>query len=172
MALIAAMPDGPSAPAGKNFRPDAPAASACSASVGVKTPGMVTMPRARAAPMTAGSTFGLTHQPTAGICDAAAIGLCQHRARPDQAARAVTRGKLIDRAQGVGGIERHLDRLEAFLDQRVADRLDLARPDAAQDGDQIAGEFRPARFGMRVQTGVLSIESSPARIAPMAAVTR
>lgn len=37
------MPAGPSTLAGKNFRPLAPAAVADSASVGVKTPGIVTM---------------------------------------------------------------------------------------------------------------------------------
>ncbi|MCY1297362.1 hypothetical protein D9M70_467990 [compost metagenome] len=69
------MPDGPSTLAGKNLRPVAPAAAAESASVGVSTPGMVTMPFCAASEITAGSTFGLTINwpPTSASCSTCAV---------------------------------------------------------------------------------------------------
>ncbi len=59
-ARIADTPDGPSTLAGKNFSADAPAAIAWNASVGVKTPGIVTMPCAAARRSTDASTLGET----------------------------------------------------------------------------------------------------------------
>ena len=57
---MAVIPAAPSTLAGKNLRLEAPALAASSASVGVKTPGIVTMPRARALAMISGSTLGVT----------------------------------------------------------------------------------------------------------------
>ena len=54
------MPCGPSTLAGKNLSADAPIRSANRASVGVKTPGIVTRPSSLACPMTSSSMFGLT----------------------------------------------------------------------------------------------------------------
>ena len=57
---MAVIPAAPSTLAGKNLRLEAPALAASSASVGVKTPGIVTMPHARALAMISGSTLGVT----------------------------------------------------------------------------------------------------------------
>src|SRR6218665_2026130 len=72
---MALMPDGPIMLAGKNFRPVAPALAATRASVGVRTPGIVTMPFTRAATMTSGSAFGLTISlpPAASSCSTSSV---------------------------------------------------------------------------------------------------
>ena len=67
-APIAAIPFGPSTLAGKNFSAEAPARIARKASVGVKTPGMVTMEKSAARASTAASTLGLTSSRPPAAC--------------------------------------------------------------------------------------------------------
>ena len=55
--------------AGKNLRPEAPALAASSASVGVKTPGIVALPRAQAAGNDIGIDVGSYQQPAANVME-------------------------------------------------------------------------------------------------------
>ncbi len=157
-ALIAAMPFGPSTLAGKNFSADAPQAIAMKASVAVKTPGMVTMPKCSARCITAGSMLGLTSNRPPALSSSSTCDGFSTVPAPTSAAAGSDFGQQLDRAERVGRVQRHFDRLDAGLEDGRADGQRLVGAQAAQDGDQIAAERRK---GSGSSAPPLSVQPQP-----------
>ena len=137
------MPDGPSTEAGKNFSAEAPERSARKASVGENTPGIVTMPLLTAIASTSVSTLGTDHQAPANIRHTGAVGRGEHGTGADQGSFPEALAQPLDRDERLGRIQRHLDHLEATLDQCFNNRLCLVRLDATQDRHKGTSDIGP-----------------------------
>ena len=136
--------------------PRRPTLIARKASVGVNTPGMVTMREIGGARQHGGVDIGADQQPAAGRMQAARR---RRRSSTVPAPTSALSGRSativsIER-NGSRRIERHLDRLDAGLEHGAADRLRLIGREAAQDGDDAALELRPGRaHALALRAGV------------------
>ena len=85
---------------------------------------------------------GADQQPSAGAVEGVDLPDRQHRAGADQRRFRQRFCQQLDRAERVGRVQRHLDRLDAGLEDRGADGERLVGLHAAQDRDEPAAEFR------------------------------
>src|SRR5204863_9019737 len=119
----------------------------------------------------------------AGAPDVVDLRGDEHGARADQTRGGQGRAEQGDAREGVGRAERDLDDAEAGGEQRGTDLGDLARGDAAEDGDQAgpAQEIdqhvwlrgtRPAEHATRQRPRSVAPEAIAARACPKAASAR
>jgi hypothetical protein len=134
------IPEGPSTLAGKNLSAEAPAAQAARASVGVNTPGMVTMPSDAALVDHLRLDIGAHHQPPPDIIQPVDIfhGTDTVPAPISTLFRVRVLGGQFDRAERVRRVERDLDGREAGFDQAVDNRFGFRGFDAAKDRNKTA----------------------------------
>ena len=128
------MPDGPRTDAGKNSAPR-PAAQREQRLGGREDAGHGHHAPRLAIASTSASTFGLTiNRPPASATRAQSAALSTVPAPIRQSLPKRRLSRSIE-AKRLGRIQRHLDQLEAAVDQRLDDGLGLVGADAAQDGD-------------------------------------